>query len=297
LADRDVAAGGVPPSAADAYSIRPITNAEALRRCEALQAEVWQMPPLDIVPLNQLRAADSAGGLVLGAFGPDGTLAGFAYAFPGWRGGRALWYSHMAGVLPAYQGMGLGLRLKRAQRDAALAAGLDEIVWTYDPLQAGNARFNFARLGAIAWRYHVDYYGVMTDGINRGLPSDRFEVEWHLRSPRVAARLSGESPPPLAPGLPCAVAAQVPDGVDIRLAPPQAPDLSLAAPEVLIEIPPDLAGLKAERPDVALRWRDATRAAFRQYLTRGYTVTEAVRFPDGRGPRVVYVLTHKEAPR
>ena len=189
------------------------------------------MPPVDIVPLTSWwpRSRPAASSSARSA--RTATLAGFAYAFPGWRGGRALWYSHMAGVVPAYQGMGLGLRLKRAQRDAALAAGLDEIVWTYDPLQAGNARFNFARLGGIARRYHVDYYGVMTDGINHGLPSDRFEVDWQLRSPRVAARLVGRGRAPAAPGLPCAVAAKVADGPDVRLAPPQPPDLSLAAPE------------------------------------------------------------------
>jgi len=295
LADGDGAARGIPTHPADAYAIRPIRDAETLRRCEALQAEIWRFPPVDIVPLTQLVAAVSAGGLVLGAFGPDGALVGFAYAFPAWRGGRALWYSHMAGVVPASQGVGLGLRLKRAQRDAALAAGLDEIVWTYDPLQAGNARFNFTRLGGIARRYHVDYYGVMNDAINHGLPSDRFEIDWQLQSPRVLARLAGEGAPRLPSGLPWAVAAEEADGPDASVAPPRPPDVSLAARALLVEIPRDLTGLKATRPDVALRWRDATRAAFRHYLTRGYTVTEAVRFPDEHGPRVVYLLVQEEA--
>lgn len=282
------------PAAATAYDIRPIRDAETLRRCEAVQAEVWQMPPIDIVPLNQLAAAVSAGGLVLGAFAADGSLVGFAYAVPGWRNGRPLWYSHMAGVLPAHQGRGLGLRLKRVQRDAALAAGLEQIVWTYDPLQAGNARFNFTRLGVTARRYHVDFYGVMTDAINRGLPTDRFEVEWQLRSDRVAARLAGEGAPPLAAGLPWGVVSEPAGGGDAD-APPEGPDLSLTGPQVLVEIPGNLARLKAARPEDALRWRLATRAAFCEYFSRGYAVTEAVRFPDDRGARVVYVLSQREA--
>ena len=284
------------PRAADAYTVRPIRDPETLRRCEALQAEIWQFPAIEIVPLNQLMAATSAGGLVLGAFAADGTLVGFAYAVPGWRDGRALWYSHMTGVLPAHQGRGLGLRLKRAQRDAALAAGLDEIVWTYDPLQSGNARFNFGRLGVTARRYHVDFYGVMTDVINRGLPSDRFEVDWQLRSPRVAARLAGDAPPPVAARLPWAVAARHAEDVGEEAAGPDDPDLGLDAPQLLIEIPANLAGLKGARPDAALGWRLATRAAFQHYLPRGYTVTEAVRFPDERARRAVYVLTEREAP-
>ena len=62
-----------------------------------------------------------------------------------------LW-SHMAGVLPEYRG-GLGYRLKLAQRERALAQGYDLIEWTFDPLQAMNAHFNFAKLGGVVEEY------------------------------------------------------------------------------------------------------------------------------------------------
>ena len=58
--------------------------------------------------------------------------------------------------------------------------------WTFDPLQLGNAHLNLRSLRAIATQYHVDLYGPMA-GINGGLPSDRFVVEWDL----VGERLSG----------------------------------------------------------------------------------------------------------
>jgi len=273
-----------------------MTDPATLRRCEALQMAVWGMPAIEIVPLNQLVATVSAGGLVLGAFTEDEELVGFAYAFPGLRPEGPLWYSHMAGVLPAHQGAGLGLRLKRAQRDAALAAGLDRIVWTYDPLQARNARFNFDRLGVVASRYYVDYYGPMTDAINRGLPSDRFEVDWWLRSPRVVARLAG-TPPPSAPGPSWALAAaRGADGAPPGpLSPPATPDLALAEPCLLVEIPADLARLKAHGAAAALQWREATRQVFLRYFGRGYEVTAVVR-PAGAGSsRVAYVLEQKGA--
>jgi predicted GNAT superfamily acetyltransferase len=295
LSDRDRARGHTPPAAT--YTIRPVTDPVTLRRCEAVQALVWGMAPSEIVPLYHFVASLSAGGSVLGAFTTDEELVGFVYAFPGWRPEGPVWYSHMAGVLPAHQGTGLGLRLKCAQRDAALTAGIDRVVWTYDPLQSRNARFNFDRLGVVASRYYVDYYGPMTDAINRGLPSDRFEVDWCLRSPRVVARLSGEPAPPAGTEFAWALsAARAADGAPPGpLSPPAAPDLAVSGPRLLVEIPADLARLKADRPEAALQWREATREAFLHYFPRGYEATAVVR-PGGAGSsRVAYVLEQKGA--
>lgn len=268
------------------YTVRPITDPATLRQCEDLQLAIWGMPEREVVPLNHLVAAVAAGGLVLGAFhGHD--LVGFSYAFPGYRAGRPLWYSHMTGVVPAHRGRGVGLLLKRAQRDAARAAGISHVVWTYDPLQAVNACFNLTRLGAVASRYAVDHYGPMADALNRGLPSDRFEVDWFLESPRVAARLAGELPGAVPGGAPQALAAEEPRG---PLAPPGSPVLHLDARAVLVEIPPDLGRLKAEAPEIAARWRDATRTVFLHYFARGYVAAEAVRDAGPAGPRVVYLV-------
>ena len=243
------------------------------------------MSEREVVPLHQLVAAISAGGLVLGGFAPDGALVGFAYAVPGWRDGHPLWHSHMTGVLPTHQDSGLGFQLKRAQREGALAAGIEHIVWTFDPLQAGNARFNLGRLGAVASRYHEDYYGVMTDAINRGLPSDRLEVDWFLRSARVVARLAGVPRAPLDLGRPWALAAAGPTSPPA----PGRPHLDLDTPHLLVEIPPNLNRLKAADPALAASWRKATRAAFRYYLARGYVATEAAAVPDSDG-RTAYLL-------
>lgn len=102
-------------------TVRPLTRARELRAVEELQRLVWGMPDREIVPVHQLLAAAHAGGVVLGAFAPDGTLVGFCYGFVGEREGRPLLYSHMAGVHPDYRDRNIGLVLKRAQREAALA--------------------------------------------------------------------------------------------------------------------------------------------------------------------------------
>src|SRR5256885_4150035 len=203
------------------FTARPIAEASGFHAVETLQRDVWGMPDLEGVPLHQLRAAVSAGGVLLGAFDEHATLVGFCYGFIGLRDGELLFYSHMAGVRPGLQDRGIGFLLKRAQRQEALERGLDRMVWTYDPLQSLHASFNLRKLGVTASRYYVDYYGEMPDAINRGLPSDRLEVDWWLRDPAVEARLTGDASPRSWPDAPAAL-------VGIRrgdtLAPAIAPD-------------------------------------------------------------------------
>src|SRR5438309_12141 len=60
-----------------AVTVRSITDAGGFHAVEELQRAVWSMPDLEVVPLHQLRAAVSAGGVLLGAFDEHGTLVGF----------------------------------------------------------------------------------------------------------------------------------------------------------------------------------------------------------------------------
>ncbi|NJN84274.1 MAG: hypothetical protein HC802_19660, partial [Caldilineaceae bacterium] len=94
--------------------------------------------------------------------------------------------SHMLGVLPEWQGQRVGLRLKLAQREAVLRQGLtDWVTWTYDPLYRPNGVFNIHRLGATCNTYARNVYGELQDDLNRGVPSDRCQVDWRLNSPHV----------------------------------------------------------------------------------------------------------------
>jgi predicted GNAT superfamily acetyltransferase len=113
-------------------------------------------------------------------------------AFPALRKNQAYLHSHLLAVLPEYQNRGVGRRLKLAQRDEALARGIDLVEWTFDPLQLKNAYFNIAKLGAIVRRYVPDLYGRTTSPLHGGLPTDRLVAEWWLRSPHVQSRLSGK---------------------------------------------------------------------------------------------------------
>jgi len=267
-------------------TIRALTDIESLRRIEDLQIEIWGMPERDIVPVHQLKAASGAGGAVLAAYDADGALVGFCYGFAGWRSGRPLFYSHMAGVRGGRQLQDIGFRLKCAQREAALAMGYDHAVWTYDPLQSVNARFNLRKLGAAAVRYYVNYYGTMSDAINRDLDSDRLEVDWALRAARVAAATAGRPVERAWGPAPRALeAVPWPSGVG-----PSDPVLDLEAPVILIEIPTDFPELRSRDQGLARAWRLATRGAFQRYLARGYRAVDFV-LRQGERLRGDYVLT------
>lgn len=283
-------------------TIRTLTDIEDLRRIEDLQVRIWGMPERDVVPVHQLKAAVGAGGSVIAAMEADGTLVGFCYGFAGWRAGRPLFYSHMAGVLGGRQLQDIGFRLKCAQRQAALEMGYEYAVWTYDPLQSINARFNLRKLGATARRYYVNYYGAMPDELNRGTDSDRLEVDWALRSPRVAAAASGvpearewgpaprvlEAVPWEAPAGP----AGAPDRPPPAAVGPSDPALGLDAPVVRIEIPTDFPEMRLRDPACARAWRVASREAFRHYFDRGYVAVDFILEP-GERLRGDYVLTRE----
>jgi predicted GNAT superfamily acetyltransferase len=140
-------------------------------------------------------------------------------------------------------------------------------------------------------------YGTMRDGLNAGLPSDRFQVDWWIASGWVADRSlrasNGHSTRAelLAAGALCL---NLPgsDGT------PQPPDPSSAFPAagatVIIEVPVDFLALKAADPALALRWRLATRTAFQTLFGQGYAVTDFVRAP-GAAPTATYVLTQTSA--
>ena len=138
--------------------IRDLTLCSELREVETLQKEVWQSEDRDVVPLNILAATRAVGAILLGAFdGP--ALVGFAYSFVGREDERLIHHSHMLAVTPLHRNLNLGYRLKLAQRDRALAQGIDRMTWTFDPLQSLNAHFNFAKLGVIADTYNINFYG------------------------------------------------------------------------------------------------------------------------------------------
>lgn len=179
--------------ATTAVEIRPLTELSEFDLCVEIETAVWGYDPADMIPRRMFLLAARIGGQVLGAFA-GGTLAGFAMALPGYRHGHPYLHSHMVGVLPEFRNLGLGRRLKLAQREDAIARGFELMEWTFDPLEIKNAHLNIARLGVVVRRYKHNFYGPSSSPLQGGLPTDRVYAEWWLRSNRVNRVLSGEQP-------------------------------------------------------------------------------------------------------
>jgi predicted GNAT superfamily acetyltransferase len=190
-------------------AVRKIEDVDEMRVCVELQQNIWGYSDLDTVPEQMCVVAKKTGGQVLGAY-DGGKPVGFALAYAAMHDGHAYLHSHMVGVLPAYQDRGVGRLLKLAQRDDALARGINRIEWTFDPLQLKNARFNIARLGAIVRHFIPNLYGRTSSPLHAGLPTDRLVAEWWVGSTRVRDILSG------VPTIPRPASVQVPIPKEIR---------------------------------------------------------------------------------
>jgi predicted GNAT superfamily acetyltransferase len=188
-----------PDSSKPSIRIEALHDLTLFQGCVDLQVAVWGYSDGDLIPRRMFLLADRIGGQVLGAFEGE-VMAGFAMALPGYRNGQPYLHSHMLAVLPQYRNLGLGRRMKLAQRDDALARGFELMEWTFDPLEIKNAHLNIARLGAICRRYQPDFYGPSSSPLQGGLPTDRLYAEWWLRSPRVRRQLGEQAPtePPIA---------------------------------------------------------------------------------------------------
>ena len=260
-----------------AIKIRPIKTEDEYRAGEQLQRDIWGMQDIEIVAFEILMTAQRNGGVTLGAFDiveEEERMVGFVFGFVGLTAdGRMKHCSHIAGALPGYRDRGVGYALKLKQREIVMAQGMDLITWTFDPLESRNARFNFHKLGATCGVYLRNLYGAMRDKLNAGLPSDRFQVDWRIASPRVEARLRGETGDPTASAL---MAEGVPLVNPSVAGEPLRPSTKPLVEEerILIQIPADFQSLKAADRNLALEWRLHTRALFEEAFAKGYETTD-----------------------
>jgi predicted GNAT superfamily acetyltransferase len=220
--------------------IRELTDTDQVHEGAALLAAVW---PGDrqAMPANALRALQYSGNYVVGVYGDD-RMVGASAAWFGPPSARTL-HSHITGVLPEYQGRGVGRVLKQHQREWAFARDVGHITWTFDPLIARNAHFNLRVLGARVTEYLVDQYGPMNDEVNRGVATDRLFVSWDLAAPPVPT----------------------PDRAEV---------------EAEVMIPADVETMRRETPAAAAAWRTVVRKTLLGHLEAGLRIGG---FDDQRG--------------
>jgi predicted GNAT superfamily acetyltransferase len=275
--------------------VRPLTTLEECQKVAALEKAVWEFSDAeDVVPASLLIVSIKRGGLLLGAFDDGGPLQGFVYSMPAVKDGRLTHWSHMLGVVAEARGTGLGLRLKLAQRDYAIRAGIDLIEWTFDPLQALNAHLNFARLGVVVDEYEEDAYGRSTSPLHHGTPTDRFVAEWRLTAPHVERRIST----PVASLIrdrsvmsAVAVNGAQQKGEWLRPSPPM---LDASDRRLLVEIPTDFTEMQRRVPELAMEWRLATRSIFEAYFRRRYRAVDFFLSREARRGQYLLALRDKE---
>ena len=238
------------------YCIEPLTAVGQMRECVEIQRRAWGFSDEDLLPARMLVVCTKIGGQVFGALDPRGKILGFLNAFPAFREGELYLHSQMMGVLPEYQNLGIGRRLKLAQREEALQRGISRIEWTFDPFEVRNAYFNIERLGTICRRFHVDTYGTTSSQLQAGLPTDRLVAEWHLDSARVKSRLDS-----------------------IR------GSWKSTSEFMFLEIPLDIAPIRSKEPEQAFRLQLAFRERCLHLLAQGYCITQFETDPGSRQAR------------
>lgn len=267
------------------FTITSALSHTDLDEIETIQREIWG--PDDVVPTTQLRATLHAGGQVAGAF-RDGRMIGFSYGFlskPHGRGAEGFGlHSHMVAVRSEGRGLGVGQALKWHQLDWAKEQGFSWISWTFDPLQARNARLNLEHLGAVVYDYYVDFYGNMTGPLGGGQSGDRLLAMWLLDAPRVISKRPGPRIDQIV--VPPADEIDEESGEFWAVTPSSqdhdAEPLIATAPEdakaVRVAVPRDVTRLFVENPDLVRRWRAAVGVTMSRLLDGAYVT---VGFRDG----------------
>lgn len=272
--------------------VRDLGTIDDFRKVVELEHAIWgYTDSSDTVTVPVFIFTVKRGAVLIGAFDQANHMVGFAYAVVGMKDGRPMLWSHMTGVLPEYRG-GLGYRLKLEQRTRALSQGYELIEWTFDPMQAMNAHFNFAKLGGVVEEYAENFYGESTSALHRGTPTDRLIVSWRIGEPHVVRRLE-ESPGLRAVSHEVGMAPVVNvTAMDGNWREVKRIDLTVKERRLWIEIPTGFTQMQQQAPERALQWRLHVRQMFQEYFAKGYRAVDFVLQREAGFGR--YLLAKKE---
>jgi len=260
------------------YRIQKLTTIKELEMMQRVEAQVWKMDP---IPIHQTFTALQNGGIILGAF-ENKKLIGFLYSFPGFIKGNTHLCSHMLGILPEYRTVGLGEKMKLKQAKLAREAGYSLITWTFDPLESRNAYLNLHKLSAIGAIYSVDHYGLMTDELNQGLPSDRIVIKWNINASKRTYVVNFSK-----------------DKLLLDVNTNEEPVLTDAFANIessisqifFVAIPMDFQAIKRQNFNLAKTWRIKTRPVFKYLFNKGFQATDVLL--DERRSLSYYVFTRE----
>ncbi len=254
------------------FNVVKVTEPESFKQLELLQKEVWGGS--DVIPYHVLIAFQKMGGVVLAAYDERDRPVGMLCGYNSTRNGEPFFYMHLCGVVPDMRNHGVATMLKVRLRELLLEEGIRLARWLLDPLQIPEAYLSIHRLGAVGRRYEENFYGLMRDPYNRGLESDRLEVEWRIDSQRVEDRLSHNHENSveklLSEGarniIKTVNVGSVKKVLDYRL--------NVKSSKILVEVPGNMDDIKRLDLSTAIEWRRITRKIFKKYLSENYMVTD-----------------------
>jgi predicted GNAT superfamily acetyltransferase len=221
--------------------IRECETIDDFKQCIELERAVWNDEDLGIMPIRLYMISKACEAPTIGAFDGEGKIVGFVHTMLALVGKFVAYHSHLAAVQERLRHNDIGFRMKLAQRDHAIKAGIRLIFWTFDPLSSRNAHLNINKLGAIIRRYEENYYGEgLSSVFDPDIPSDRVFAEWWVSSPHVQATLDGKRP-------------------EIEAS-------------TKVAIPDDIVSVRSRAAAEHLRWRLQARAGFKDALATGQIV-------------------------
>jgi predicted GNAT superfamily acetyltransferase len=262
--------------------VRPLSSRAECDAAVALQRATWGDDFTDVVPQSILKVSQRVGGVALGAFDARGEILGFVFGLTGVERGKIVHWSDMLAVVPRARNLGLGRRLKEAQRKIVRELGGEVIYWTFDPLIARNAHLNFNRLGGRLAEYVVDMYGITDSPLHGRVPTDRIVVAWPTRDVEIEERLNDAA---RALSSSDALTAQI--ASDDWIA--ETEGASILPHSIRVEAPLDGEQQLLNRAPTALSWRESVRRGLVWALGAGYAVSAFAY--DRDADRGYYVMT------
>jgi len=294
------------------FFLRVETSADssAYAKYDGLRQAIWGFADDHLAGARNMMCENylhEGGSLFLSASTEAGELVGFAYGFVGvkdkalaFKSPDNLWfYAQYAGVLPAWQGCGLGQALKEFQGEVvSRELGIFEVVCTFDPLTGVNARRNIHHFGMNVLEYRAATYGEYGGFLNRlDVPTDRFFMSWDLRTWTSRPAAAGASL--LGSGrdvLNVKIVRIAGRSGEVEIERPGKADLSEDQAVRVVRIPADFY-LMLRETDVAdpsvrkipVEWREATRRIFQDSLAKNFKVVDFLPLPGPAGGQA-YVL-------
>lgn len=162
--------------------IKSVDTYNDIKEVIKLHRLIWGLDDFELTPPHIYRATLENGGHILLVY-KNKTPVGFIYGFPGIDKDRNnFFYIHNLGIKKQFRSSGIGLKLNLHLRKILIKEGYELVKWTFDPLETSNANLYIGKMGGITNKYITNYYGIMTDAINKQITSDRLIISWWINS-------------------------------------------------------------------------------------------------------------------